>query len=112
MNPGRLRHRVTFEEPGPPEQDSDGALVETWVPTFSRPLSAEIVDLSGYELEAAQAINAKVRTSITVRYRPGFKPAMRGLHRGVIYNVEAVIADPKSGRHFLTLLCTSGVNDG
>ena len=41
-----------------------------------------------------------------------FSAKMRGLHRGVIYTIEAVIPDPESGREHLTLLCTSGVNEG
>lgn len=112
MRPGRLRHRVTFEQPGPTELDSDGETVETWLPAFERPVSADITALSGRALIAAQAVQSKVSTRIKVRFHRDFRAAMRGVHRGVFYNIEAVIPDPDSGIHYLTLLCSSGVNDG
>jgi SPP1 family predicted phage head-tail adaptor len=108
---GALRHRVAFEELVA-DLDSDGATVENWAPSFPTPVSAEIKALSGRELIAAQAVQSKISTRIKVRYRPGFKATMRGVHRGVIYDVEAVIPDPDSGIGFLTLLCSSGVSDG
>ncbi len=112
MKAGRLRHRITIEEPGPIELDSDGAQVEVWLPVFERPISADIVALSGRELIAAQAVQSKVSTRIIVRFRSEIKARMRALHRGVIFNIEAVIADPDSGVRHATLICSSGVNDG
>lgn len=111
ISAGRLRHRMSFEEFAGIELDSDGAQVEVWLPAMEG-IPAEITALSGRELIAAQAVQSKVSTRILVRYRPGFSAKMRGLHRGVIYNIEAVIPDPESGREHLTLLCTSGVNEG
>lgn len=111
MQAGRLRHLVTFEEPIV-DVDSDGAQVPTWAPLFGQPVFAEIAPLSGRELIAAQAVQSKVSTRITVRYRPGFKPSMRATHRGVIFNVSAVIGDQGSGIEWITLLCTSGVDEG
>lgn len=109
---GRLRHRVTFEELVT-DQDSDGAMVPTWVPFGDGlPLPAEIVPLSGRELIAAQAVQSKVTERIRVRYRPGFRASMRAVHRETIYNILAVIPDPDSGIRFVTLLCESGVNEG
>lgn len=111
MNAGRLRHRVAFEELVI-ELDSDGLQAETWIPFANRPVPAEITALSGRELIAAQAIQSKVSSRIKVRFNAGFKASMRALHRGTIYNIEAVIPDPDSGRHYITLLCSSGVNEG
>jgi hypothetical protein len=34
---------------------------------------------------------------------------MRVVHRDTIYTIEAVIPDNHSGRHWLTLQCSSGV---
>jgi SPP1 family predicted phage head-tail adaptor len=110
MDSGRLRHRVTFEELIV-DKDSDGATTEDWAPMWP-PVSAEITPMSGRELIAASAVQSKVTHRIKVRFRPGFKPSMRGVHRGTIYNIEAVIPDPDSGIRFLTLLCTSGINEG
>ena len=110
MRAGRLRHRIVFEE-FTTDLDSDGAVTETWTPVFAQPVSAEITAISGRELIVAASVNSKVTTRIRVRYRPGFKPALRGIHRGTVYNIEAVIPDPDSGIRALTLLCSSGVQD-
>lgn len=112
MKAGPLRHFVTFDELVV-DIDSDGNQLESWVPAFDgQQLSAEIAPLSGRELIAAQAVQSKVSTRLKVRYRPGFKASMRAIHFDVIYNIEAVIPDPESGIGWLTLMCTSGTNEG
>ena len=111
MQAGRLRHLVTFEEPIN-YLDSDGVQIVEWVPAFGQPISAEITPLSGRELIAAQAVQSQVNARIRVRYRPGFKATMRAIHRGTIYNITAVIADPNSGTEYVTLLASTGVNEG
>jgi SPP1 family predicted phage head-tail adaptor len=111
VNAGRLRHRVTFESLTV-VLDSDGAQDEAWVDAFGMPISAEIEPLSGRELIAAQAVQSKVSVRIKVRYRTGFLASMRAVHRGTIYNIEAVVPDPDSGIRGITLLCSTGVNEG
>ncbi len=120
MNPGTLRHWLTFETlySG---QDSDGATTEEWVPAFSvnHRMPCQVIALSGRELIAAQAVQSKVSTRIVARYRPGFSAVMRAWFQdplaypgSVVFNIEAVVPDPDSRRRFVTLLCSSGVNDG
>lgn len=111
MRAGSLRHRVQFQSLVV-EMDSDGAQVETWVDLFQSLTPAEIIALSGRALIAAQAVQSKVNSIIKVRYRSEYRASIRGLHRGQIYNVEAVIPDPKSGIKYLSLQCSSGVNEG
>lgn len=111
MQAGRLRHLVTFEALTV-DLDSDGAQVETWAQAFGQPLRAEITPLSGRELIAAQAVHSKVTGRIRVRYRPGLTASMRAAHRGVIYDIAAVIPDPDSGFQHVTLLTTTGANEG
>ena len=111
MKAGSLRHRITFESLTT-ELDSDGAASETWADAFGQKFSAEIVPLSGRELMAAQSMQSKVTTRIKVRYFPGIVASMRAVHRGTVYNIEAVVPDPESGRGWLTLHCSSGVNEG
>lgn len=106
---GRLRHIVELQELVN-ELDSDGTTVSTWL-HFSME-RAEISPLSGRELIAARAVQAKVNTRIVMRFRPFVVPTMRVLHGSTIYDIEAVIPDPDSGRRWLTLLCSSGVNEG
>jgi len=111
MPAGRLRHRVSIEKLVQ-EQDTDGALEEDWIDQFGKLLPAEIVALSGRELIAAQAVQSKVATRIRLRYRSGIEPAMRIVHRGLAYNILALVPDPDSGRTFVTAICESGVNAG
>jgi len=114
MKAGRLRHWLTFETLTT-EQDSDGAQVEAWVPAFASAsrMPCEIVQLSGRELIAAQSVQSRVTARIRVRYRPGFAAIQRAsAPDGTIYNVEAVIQDPDTGRHYITLLASTGVNEG
>jgi SPP1 family predicted phage head-tail adaptor len=115
MTAGALRHWVTFEMPGPIEQDSDGALVETWVDAFATNsrMPCEVVALAGRELLAAQAMAARVTTRIRTRFRPGFDAVQRATHSdGTIYNIDAVIADPDSRIRWVTLLAHSGTDAG
>lgn len=111
MRAGRLRHLVTFQSLGS-TQDAAGQMVPSWVAAFPVPLSAEITALSGRELIAAQAEQSEVTTRLKVRYRPGFVADMRGVHRGTVYNIKAVIPDPESGFQWVTLMCSSGLNAG
>lgn len=111
MQAGALRHRITIEQRVDEVDSDDGALDESWAHAFG-PISAEIVALSGRELIAAQAVQSKISTRIRIRHRPGVVASMRALHRGVIYNIAAVIPDPTSGVDYMTLMCESGVNEG
>lgn len=110
MKAGRLRQRVTFQTLST-EQDSDGATVETWTDAFGQAISADITHLSGRELVAAQAVQSKVSARIEVRHRPGFVTSMRAVHRGTLYDIEAVIPD-RTGLRSITLLCSTGADEG
>jgi SPP1 family predicted phage head-tail adaptor len=115
MRAGRLRHWLTFEKQET-ELDSDGAQVTVWVDAFpfNPRLPCEVVDLSGRELIAAQAVQSLVTTRIRTRYRPGFEASMRARdgYSGRIWNIEAVILDPDSRNRWVTFNCTTGVNEG
>jgi head-tail adaptor len=115
MQAGRRRHWLIFElllE----EQDSDGNLVPEWVNAFdTNPMMpCEVVDLSGRELIAAQAVNSKVTSRIRTSYRPGFDAVQRARDpvTGETFNIEAVIADPNSRIRWVTLPCYRGTNAG
>jgi SPP1 family predicted phage head-tail adaptor len=111
MRAGLLRHRVSIETLVT-EIDSDGIRTELWVPIHAGLISAQIAPVSGRELIAAQAVQSKVSTRITIRYRPDVAANMRVVHRTVKYNIEGVIPDPDSGYSHITLMCASGVNEG
>ncbi len=111
MNVGALRHRVTPQE-FVVEQDSDGAVIETWVNPFNHDVWADIQPLSGKELLASQSFQSEVTARIIVRYKAEYNAKMRILHKNKIYNIKAVIPDADTGNRHLTLLCGEGLNEG
>lgn len=66
----------------------------------------------GSRVYGSPGIAGEITTRITIRFRPGVTRMNRILFRGGIYNIEGVLPDPKSGREYLTLPCSEGVNDG
>jgi len=111
---GERRHWLTFESPET-ELDSDGAQVSIWVPAFpiNHRMPCQVVALSGRELIAAQASQSRVTTRIVTQYRSGFNASMRARYgQGEVFNIEAVIPDPESRNRYVTLLASSGVNEG
>lgn len=113
MRAGVLRDWLTFWTPGT-ELDSDGNQVDAWVEAFATNprMPCEVVALSGKELLAAQAVQSKVSVRIRVRWRPGFEARMRATDEETVYSIEAVIPDNVSGRRYVTLLASTGVNEG
>lgn len=113
MEGGRQRHWLTFEDLTT-VLDSDGATIEEWVPAFpvNSRMPCEVTALSGRELIAAQAVQSKVSTRIKARYRPGFKARQRATLGETVFNIEAVIPDPDSRIRYVTLLASSGINEG
>ena len=110
MKAGTLRHRVTLQaltETGGPDT---GYRDKSWADVAQ--LSADITPLSGREYIAAAASQSAVSTRITIRYWPGVTAAMRLKQGDVLYNIEAVLPDAKNGKEHLTLMCSTGVNDG
>lgn len=110
MQAGKLRHRVTLQARVQVQNQTSGAVETTWANVSS--LWAEVVPLSAREFIAAQATQNEITTRITIRYRNGVTPKHRILFRGKIYNIEGVLPDAVSGREYLTLPCSEGVNDG
>lgn len=109
MQAGRLRHRLQLQQLQAVQDTDDGTVAEAWADVDT--VWAEIVPLSGRELMAAASVQASVNTRITIRWREGVVPTMRGLHQGEIFNIKAVLPDPTL-RRWLTLMCESGVNNG
>lgn len=108
---GALRHKVTIQRQELAQNPVTGAMVATWVTVWER-VPAAIEPLSAREFIAAQAVQSEVSMRITIRYRDGVKASMRILHNGRIFNIQGVLADLDSGRSYLTLPCSEGVNDG
>lgn len=110
MQAGKLRHRVTLQETVKEQNPKTGAVINNWRDVAT--IWAEVSPLSAREFIAAQASQGEITTRITIRFRTGITRQHRILFRGGIYNVEGVLPDAKSGREYLTLPCSGGVNDG
>ncbi len=110
MQAGKLRHRVTLQEPVKGQNPTTGAVINTWRDVAT--VWAEVSPSSVREFIAAQSVQGEITTRIVINYRAGITRKHRILFRGGIYNIEGVLPDPKSGLEYLTLPCSEGVNDG
>lgn len=90
MRAGRLRHRITIQQPGT-TQDSYGEenAAGTWT-TFATRWAA-VEPLQGREYFAAQQHLARVTTRFILRKINGVTPKMRILFDGRIYDIDAVM---------------------
>lgn len=109
MEAGRLRHRVTLQKTVTTRDPDTGDTIRTWVDVAT--VWASVEPLSAREFIASAAMQSKVTARIVIRHR-AVDHRMRILHRGKIYNIEGVLADPNSGLEYVTLACSEGVNDG
>ena len=115
MRAGRLRHLITFEE-FTSTQDSDGALVEAWLPAFGgKKIWAEINYTSGKEIMAADATQVRTVAKIKIRYRDGVKETMRIRHekRGEtkLFNIESILFDGHTGNRDIIMPVYYGLNE-
>ena len=110
MQIGKLRHRVRIERPATTQDPATGEMVPGWALVAT--VWASVEPLSAREFIAAQSGQSEVTARVMMRHRDVITPDMRLVHRGQVYNIEGVLPDPKSGRHYLTLPVSEGVNDG
>ena len=111
LNAGRLRHRITIDEPTETQDAITGAVTVTWAPLWES-VPAEIVPRSGREFLAAQQLQAEVTTAITFRFRCGLTPKLRIRHGARIYNISALVPDPDAGTEYIVAACAEGANEG
>lgn len=110
MQAGKLNRRIMLQKPVETQSPLTGAVTSGWADV--KELWASVVDLSARDFVAAQAGQSEVTTRITIRWRDDVTDKHRIVHRGRIYNIHGVLEDDKSGREYLTLPCSRGVNDG
>jgi len=111
MRAGKLRHRITIQRPVYDQDQVTGEVTITWMDAWTK-VPAEVVPASVSQFVAAAAPQHKLTARIVIRYRAGLEATMRILHRGDVYDIQGVLADPDSGRDYLTLPCSSGLNNG
>ncbi|MDF7648097.1 phage head closure protein [Erwiniaceae bacterium L1_54_3] len=110
MQAGKLRHRITIQQPVKSQSPTTGGVIDTWQSIGD--VWAEVAASSAREFTAAMAVQSEITTRITIRYRADVTCKHRILYRGKTYNIEGVLPDPVSGLDYLTLPCSEGVNDG
>jgi SPP1 family predicted phage head-tail adaptor len=96
-----LRHRITIQSLVNSQDETTGIMTSTYE-TFAV-VYAEVHPLSAREFIAANMAQSNVTARITIRYLAGIKPSMRILHGDSVFNIEGVLADPRSGIEYLTL---------
>lgn len=99
-----------LQKPVKTQSPVTGEVTSGWADVIE--LWASVVDLSARDFVAARAAQSEVTTRITIRWRDDVTDKHRIVHRGRIYNIHGVLEDDKSGREYLTLPCSRGVNDG
>ena len=105
MRIGRLRHRIEIQREVRTDDGAGGA-VHQWR-TFARP-RAEVMPLTGREQLQGLEQQAAVTHRVTLRWRDDVTAAHRLLWGGVPMNIRAA-TNPDMRRHWLELLCESGV---
>ncbi|OAT53986.1 phage head closure protein [Providencia heimbachae] len=109
MNPGRLRHKVTFQRSELVKLPS-GARENQWVDIATN-VRAEVKGISGRELLASGAEMSEITVRIWMRFRPDINSTCRMVFNGLNYDIQSAIPDVKRTR--LELLCKQGVkSDG
>ena len=100
MNLGKMRYRITLQEPGI-NQDDYGNIIDDWRDVAT--VWADIVPVSGREYFGANQQNSETQYKIYIRYLAGITPKMRILHNDVEYQILAVLADKRAG--YTTIMC-------
>ena len=88
MNPGRLRHRVTIQEPTE-TADTYGQPLLTWSTVCT--CWAHVNPISGRERIDAAMSQSTVSHRITIRHRDGITPRMRVVYGDRTFGISAVI---------------------
>ena len=112
MQAGKLRHRIQIQQKTAGRDPVTGEVNEAIWSSFAE-VWAAFTPLSGREFIAARAAQSEATARVVIRYRPGVLPTMRILYRGDIYTIVGPpLADPVSGKDYLSILVATGVNDG
>ncbi|MFP3564695.1 phage head closure protein [Paraburkholderia sp. SIMBA_030] len=110
---GNLRHRLTFQVKSA-SQDDLGQPRNVWADAFK--CWGEVSPMSGRELLAAQAVQAEVTHTISVRYRPELQnpkdvAAMRVLFGSRVFDINASMNQDERNR-LVMLQAKEGINNG
>ena len=111
LSAGRLRHRITIQQPQQTQDPNTGEMITAWSDVWTS-VPAAIEPLSAREFIQSQAGQYEVKARITIRHRDGLNATMRILHKSRVYNPAGFLEDKESGLEYITIPVTEGVNDG
>lgn len=104
LSAGRLRHRLRIQSPRLIQDALTGSTSTTW--TDDATVYAAIEPLSVKDFIGAQTVKSQISVRIVIRYRPGMSAKMRFIaDDGTVYKPLGFLADPVSGREYLTAPC-------
>lgn len=109
LKAGKLRHYVEIQQPVIVVNTS-GEREQTWQHVAF--MWAAIEPLSAREFVASQQVQSNVSARITIRSYPRLRQNMRVVHGLDFYNIEGILTDKDSGVEYMTLPCSTGLNDG
>lgn len=114
IDAGRLRHRVTFQDPVEAQDTSTGAVeVIDWEDAFAN-VPAEIEFSTGRESVIAAQPQSMISALIRVRWRPGMNAKQRivwATSAGTrLFNIAGVLPDDATGRTLLEIPVTELAN--
>ena len=98
---GRLRHRVTLQQPVDTD-DGSGGTARTWADVVT--LWARIEPLDAGERVGAERIEAAADTRVTIRWRAGVTHAMRFSFGTRVFEIRG-LTDREERHRFLDCLC-------
>lgn len=101
MQAGKLRQRVSLQSVAW-NRNTYAEPVATWTTYATR--WAEVLDLSGRELQQAQQVNAEVSVGVNIRWMDGVEPSHRVIFGSRTLEIVSV-RDPENLGVKLQLLC-------
>ncbi len=102
FDPGRLRHRVTIEQPVGTPDDGGG---ETLAWETLAAVWAEVMPVKAAESAAGDHEVTRATHRVTLRWRGDVTGGMRVLHRGRVLRI-ATASDPDETRRLLVAMAT------
>ena len=101
MRSGRLRHRVTIQQPVV-AVNGYGERITTWSTVAT--VWGAVEPLRGREFFDAEQVQAEVSHRVVLRYRSGLATTMRLLHLTRVLHIQAII-DVDERHRELQLMC-------
>lgn len=101
MQAGKLTERITIQRPTGVRDEWNTPEPQAWEDVAS--VWSNIKHQSGSESIRAGADVSIVRASIRIRWRTGIDAGMRVLHKGQVFDIEAVL--PGADRTYVDLVC-------